>query len=82
MKRRPECAGRGGVGQRYADARISTVDDMAAASIHVMELAHEVWLRTPNRCCRTLTSARALTALSRAGANHRQSGGLQRSGGF
>lgn len=42
------------------------VDDMAAASIHVMELSWRTksgW-KTPSRCCRTLTSARALTALS------------------
>jgi GDP-L-fucose synthase len=40
------------------------VDDMAAASIHVMELDRSVWLKTPSRCCRTSTSAPAWTAPS------------------
>ena len=40
------------------------VDDMAAASIHVMELAHEVWQENTQPMLSHITSARALTALS------------------
>lgn len=38
------------------------VDDMAAASIHVMELIAKCGRKTLSRCCRTLTSGPAWTA--------------------
>ncbi|XPE61976.1 hypothetical protein ACNKHT_13305 [Shigella flexneri] len=53
------------------------VDDMAVGASTPRELAHEVWLETPSRCRRTLTSAWVLWHYPRAGANHRQSGGYK-----